>query len=289
MNYRETLTGRDNPLAAAVLFLVHSNLVISTSATGIAVSTMVLVGLPIRPVPLFIVFAVTMFVYSFNRIADFAEDKQNVPDRAAFVSRYGKALLAIGILLYLVAGAFVAVQGVPGAPALALPLVIALLYSNLGLKRILLVKNLLVGIAWGLIPTGVGVYYGVFPDFEIVFFAGFTTAILTTAAVVFDIKDIEGDTAEGITTVPILVGPAWTRRLAAGAATLLGMLVAVLVLTDVLGAPSIALVGYTAYVAGYSLVATREKGPLFYGFVIDSEQTWLALVLLASEYLFPLL
>jgi 4-hydroxybenzoate polyprenyltransferase len=287
MNYRELSTGRDSPLAAAVLFLVHSNLVISTSAAGIAVATMVLVGLPIRPIPLFIVFAVTMFVYSFNRITDFAEDQQNVPDRAAFVSRYGKALLAIGVLLYLAAGAFVAVQGVPGAPALALPLVIALLYSNLGLKRILLVKNLLVGIAWGLIPTGVGVYYGIFPDFEIVFFAGFTTAILTIAAVVFDIKDIEGDSAEGITTVPILVGPVWTRRLAAGAATLLGALVAVLVFAGVLATPYVVLVGYTTYVAGYSLVATRDKGPLFYGFVIDSEQTWLAIVLLAYEFLLP--
>lgn len=289
MIQENTSPGTDSPLARAVLFLVHSNLLISLAATGMAVATMILVDLPIRPIPLFIVFAVTLFVYSFNRIADLAEDKQNVPDRAAFVATYGKPLLAVGIVLYAVAAGFVALQGVPGAPALGLPLLIAWLYSSVGLKRILLVKNLLVGVAWGLIPTGVGVYYGAFPDAEILFFAGFTTAILTVAAVVFDIKDIEGDRAEGIRTVPILVGPTWTRRLAASAASLLGILVAVLVLTGLLSPIYVALVGYTGYVTGYSLFATRDRGPLFYGFVIDSEQIWFALALLCYEFLPPLL
>ncbi|PSP43058.1 prenyltransferase [Halobacteriales archaeon QH_2_66_30] len=289
MSHFEQSTRTDNPLAQALLFLVHSNLLISTAATSIAVATMVLVDLPVRPVPLFIVFAVTMFVYSFNRLADFAEDRQNVPDRAAFVSRYGKVLLAAGIVMYLAAGAFVAFRGVPGAPALALPLVIALLYSTVGLKRILLVKNLLVGIAWGLIPTGVGVYYGQFPDAEILFVAGFVTAILTIAAVVFDIKDIEGDSEEGIQTVPVLVGPAWTRRLAAAAAALLGATVAGVVAADVFDPIYAVLTGYAGYVAGYSLFATRERGPLFYGFVIDSEQIWFALALIAIEYVLPAL
>lgn len=289
MIQENTSTGTHSPLARAVLFLVHSNLLISVAATGIAVATMILVAFPIRPVPLFIVFAVTLFVYSFNRIADLAEDKRNVPDRAAFVSRYGKPLLAVGIVLYAAAAVFVALQGVPGAPALGLPLLIAWLYSSVGLKRILLVKNLLVGVAWGLIPTGVGVYYGVFPDAEILFLTGFTTAVLTIAAAVFDIKDIEGDRAEGIRTVPIVVGPAWTRRLAAGAASLLGIVVVGTVLAGVLPPRYLALAGYTGYVAGYSLVATRERGPLFYGFVIDSEQIWLAIALLCYEFLPPLL
>jgi len=285
---QHTSSRTDSVPARTVLFLVHSNLLISFAATGIAVATVLLVGLMLRPVPLFIVFAVTMFVYSFNRIADFAEDKQNVPSRATFISRYGKPLLGLGIGLYAVAVGFVALQGVPAAPALGLPLVVALLYSTVGLKRILLVKNLLVGISWGLIPTGVGVYYGVFPNTEILFLAGFTTAILTIAAVVFDIKDIQGDQAEGIRTVPIIVGPSWTRRLAAGATLLLGVLVAVLVTTGVLPQRYAVLLGYSGYVFTYSLFATRERSPLFYGFVIDSEQIWLALVLVAAD-LFGLL
>ena len=285
MIQENTSPGTDNPLARAVLFLVHSNLLISFAATGMAVATMVLADLRIRPVPLFIVFAVTLFVYSFNRIVDVAEDKRNVPDRAAFVSRYGRPLLAVGDVLYAAAAVFVALQGVPGGPALGLPLVIAWLYSTVGLKRILLVKNLLVGLSWGLIPTGVGVYYGVFPDAKLLFFAGFTTTVLTIAAAVFDIKDIEGDRAEDIRTVPIVVGLAWTRRLAAGAASLLGVVVVGTVLAGFLPPLYLVLVGYTGYVAGYSLVATRERGPLFYGFVIDSEQIWLALALLCYEFL----
>jgi len=277
----------DNTLAQAARFLVHSNLLISFSATGIAVATIILVGLPLDPIPLFIVFAVTMFVYSFNRIADFAEDKQNVPDRASFVSQYGKGLLAIGILLYVVAIVFAVVRGIPAAPAIGLPLAIALLYSTVGLKRILLVKNLLVGISWGLIPTGVGVYYGRFPDPEITFLAAFTTAILTVAAMVFDIKDIEGDSAEGIQTVPIVLSPASTRRFAVGAAVVLGLLIARLVLGGRLPMRYLVLVPYAGYVGGYSLFATRERGPLFYGFVIDIEHTLLALALLGYRFFWP--
>jgi len=280
---QHTSSGTDSVPVRVILFLVHSNLLISVAATGVAVATVILVGLPLRPVPLFIVFAVTMFVYSFNRIADFAEDKRNVPTRATFISQYGKPLLAFGIVLYAVAAVFVTLRGVPAAPALGLPLVVALLYSTVGLKRILLVKNLMVGVSWGLIPTGVGVYYDVFPDAEILFLAGFTTAILTIAAVVFDIKDIEGDREEGIQTVPILVGPGWTRRLAAGATLLLGVVVVALVVMGALPGRYAVLLGYTGYVFTYSLFATRDRTPLFYGFVIDSEHIWLALVLLVAE------
>jgi 4-hydroxybenzoate polyprenyltransferase len=280
---QHTSSGTDSVPVRVILFLVHSNLLISVAATGVAVATVILVGLPLRPVPLFIVFAVTMFVYSFNRIADFAEDKQNVPTRATFISQYGKPLLAFGIVLYAVAAVFVTLRGVPAAPALGLPRVVALLYSTVGLKRILLVKNLMVGGSGGLIPTGVGVYYDVFPDAEILFLAGFTTAILTIAAVVFDIKDIEGDREEGIQTVPILVDPGWTRRLAAGATLLLGVVVVALVVVGALPGRYAVLLGYTGYVFTYSLFATRDRTPLFYGFVIDSEHIWLALVLLVAE------
>jgi 4-hydroxybenzoate polyprenyltransferase len=273
----------DSVLLLAVLYLVHSNLLISLSATGVAVSTMVLVGLAIDPVALFIVFAVTLFVYSFNRITDLAEDRQNVPSRTAFVSRYGRRLLAVGVVLYLVAIGAALALSLPGVPALAAPLAVAVLYSTVGLKRVLLVKNLMVGVSWGAIPIGVGVYYGELGSTEVLVLAGFFTTMLTIAAAVFDIKDIEGDREAGITTVPIVVGPAWTRRLAAGATAVVAACVATLLLTGVLPARYGVLLGFTAYVCGYSLVATRDRGPLFYGFVIDGEHLFLALALLGYQ------
>jgi len=268
----------------AVLALVHTNLFISLAAASVAVSTAVLVGLPLDPLPVFIVFAVTLFVYSFNRLADRAEDERNVPRRAAFVDRYGKTLLGVGIALYLAAGVAAVLREVPGAPAMGLPLAVALLYSVVGLKQVLLVKNLLVGIAWGLIPLGVGVYYGRLTAGGILFMAGFVTVMLTIAAVVFDIKDIEGDRSEGIRTVPIVVGPDRTRRLTAGATTLVGTFVGALVLTGRLPTQYTLLLPFVLYVLGYCLFATEDRGPLFYGFVVDGEHVFLGALVLAVEF-----
>jgi 4-hydroxybenzoate polyprenyltransferase len=268
-----------------VLAFVHSNLLISLSATGVAVSTTVLAGLSLAPLPLAIVFAVTLFVYSFNRLADRSEDARNLPGRAAFVRRYGRGLLAVGAVLYLAAFAVALHRGVTAAPALALPAVVAVLYSVVGLKRLLLVKNLLVGLSWGLIPLGVGVYYDVLWTVDILFMFAFVTAVLTIAAAVFDIKDIEGDRAEGIQTVPVVLGVDRTRHLAAAASLAVGLVVAGLLVSGVLDPIYAVLLGFVAYVAGYSLLARRDRTPLFYGFVIDIEHVLLALVLLAVAWI----
>jgi 4-hydroxybenzoate polyprenyltransferase len=270
-------------IAASIRALVHSNVFISLSATSIALSTVLLADLAVDPVPLFIVFAVTMFVYSFNRLTDFAEDKRNIPGRASFVRRYGKPLLAVGVVLYLLAAAVAVLEGIPGAPAMVIPLAVAVLYSVVGLKRVLLVKNLLVGLSWGLIPLGIGVYYGVLWTTDVVFMAGFVTTMLTIAAAVFDIKDIEGDSAAGISTLPVRYSPAFTRRVAAGATVLVSLAVVALVAAGVLDRAYLLLLVFTGYVVGYSLVATADRGPLFYGFVVDGEHILLALLLLAAE------
>jgi 4-hydroxybenzoate polyprenyltransferase len=282
---REWRAGPRRLLTAVVLAFVHSNLLISLSATGVAVSTTVLAGLSLAPLPLAIVFAVTLFVYSFNRLADRSEDARNLPGRAAFVRRYGRGLLAVGAVLYLAAFAVALYRGVTAAPALALPAVVAVLYSVVGLKRVLLVKNLLVGLSWGLIPLGVGVYYDVLWTVDILFMFAFVTAVLTIAAAVFDIKDIEGDRAEGIQTVPVVLGVDRTRHLAAAASLAVGLVVAGLLVSGVLDAIYAVLLGFVAYVAGYSLLARRDRTPLFYGFVIDIEHVLLALVLLAVAWI----
>ena len=277
-----------NPLKRVLLYLVHSNVFISVAATSVAVTTVVLAGLSLEFLPLFVVFAVTLFVYSFNRLTDLAEDQQNVPGRADFVQRYGGLLLVLGTILYLGATVVVFLEGVPGAPAMLLPLAVAVLYSVVGVKRILLLKNLLVGLAWGLIPLGVGVYYGVLLSTDILFMFAFITAMLTIAASVFDIKDIEGDRAEGIRTVPLALGPRRTRLLSAGATVVVSLAPVALVALGVLQPRYLLLLAFTGYVFGYCLFATEERTTLFYGFVIDGEHIFLAAVVLAVDALFGL-
>lgn len=265
----------------AVGLLVHSNLFVSVSATSVAVTTVLLTDLPLEPLPLFIVFAATLFVYSFNRITDIAEDEENVPSRARFTRRYGKTLLAVGVTLYVAAFAVALAIGVRGAPFLALPLIVGIVYSVYA-KRLLLVKNLVVGAAWGAIPLGVGVYYGAVSS-EILYLAVFFGVEITAAAALFDIKDIEGDRREGIRTVPNVHGPRATRLAALGVVA--ALVPAVFVASHVFGAEYLVLLGFLGYVAGYVPFARRDRGPLFYGFVIDGEHVFLAALVAAVEVL----
>ncbi|MCQ4331911.1 UbiA family prenyltransferase [Natronomonas sp. F2-12] len=266
-------------------FLVHSNLFISVAATGVALSTTLLAGHSPEFLPLFIVFAATLFVYSLNRLTDIEEDVRNVPSRAAFIGRYGRLFFLAGVSLYLLAvgGAFV--LGLPGAPFLVLPVVVAALYSLFRVKQLLLVKNLIVGLSWGIIPLGVGFYYGaVFVPGILVPF-GFFSVMLTVAAAVFDIKDIEGDRAGGIRTVPIVFGPKATRVGALAVTVAAGVGLVGLVAVGVVPRRFLVLLGFLAYVAAYIPFATEDRGPLFYGFVIDGEHVFLTLLVLATEAL----
>ena len=271
-----------NALEAALALLVHSNLFISLAATSVALSTTLLVGLDPEPVPLFIVFSATLFVYSLNRITDIEEDRENVPGRAAFTERYGRELLAAGVALYLLAVGVGVALGLPGAPFLALPAVAAACYSLFRVKRLLLVKNLIVGVSWGIVPLGVGVYYRIGVTTPVLVMSVVVTVMLTVAAAIFDIKDIEGDRAEGIRTAPIVFGPGATRRGALFVTVAVAVAVVGAVAGGIVPGRFLLLVGFLAYVAAYVPFATRDRGALFYGFVVDGEHVFLAALVVGA-------
>ena len=269
---------------AALRLLVHSNVFVSLSTTCVAVTTILLAGLPVEPLPLFVVFAATMFVYTLNRFTDIEEDERNVPDRAAFTRQYGRPWLTLGVGMYVVAVGIAIVQGVRGAVFLLAPLIAIAVYSVLGIKRILLVKNLVVGGCWGVIPLGVGVYYGVLFTVEIVFLFAFVAAMITIDAAIFDVKDIEGDRAEGIRTVPNVFGLETLQK--GGALATVGVAAAVVAGVAAAAIPTefLVLLVLNAYVLAYVPFAAADRGPLYYGFVVDGEYVFLAAVVLLFDY-----
>jgi 4-hydroxybenzoate polyprenyltransferase len=268
---------------AACQFAVHSNLFISLAAASVVVTTTVLAGLPLEALPFFIVFAAAMFVYTLNRFTDIEEDRENVPRRAAFVERYGLFWLALGVCLYAGAIAIAFALGVPGAGYLLLPLIVILLYT-FGVKRIFLVKNLFVGFAWALIPLGVGMYYQQLWTLEIVFLGLYIGAMITIAAAVFDIKDIDGDREQGISTVPTAFGPRWTRIAAQVANVAVAAILVTLIALGVLEIRFLVLLAFHGYVGCYIPFAGRDRGPLFYGGIVDGEHVFLAALILALEW-----
>ncbi|MFA9424655.1 UbiA family prenyltransferase [Natronorubrum sp. A-ect3] len=265
--------------------LVHSNLFISLATMSVLVTTVLLADLPLEPLPVFIVFAATLFVYTINRFTDLEEDETNVPERAAFTRRYGWVLLVLGVGLYIAAIVVAITLGLEGAIYLLLPLVVALLYSVGGVKQLFLVKNLVVGFAWGAIPLGAGYYYSQLWTLEILVITAYVTAMITIAAVIFDIKDIKGDREEGIATVPNRLGPAATRYYSQVANVVVAVAVVALVVATPLSTSFYSLLAMNAYVACYIPFATPERGPLYYGFVVDGEHVFLAAVIVTLEWL----
>lgn len=273
------------PATAVVRALVHGSVWISLGAASVAVSTALLAGFPLEFGPPFLAFSVTLFVYSFDRVADRDADERTVPRRAAFVRSYGRAIALAGVALYLLAACLAVALELPAVQAMALPPLVAVLYTSAGLKRVFLVKNLLVGAAWGLVPLGVGAYYGAPARVEVVAFAGFIAAMLTIAAAIFDVKDVAGDAERGIRTLPTEFGPRVTRRIAAAATVAVAAVVVALVVGGALPRRFLAVLPFSVYVLCYSVVATPDRGPLFYGFLVDGEHLFLAAVLLATELL----
>ncbi|TMT86626.1 prenyltransferase [Haloterrigena sp. H1] len=278
-------SGWVSSITTVLRFLVHSNLFISLATLSVVVTTAVLADLPLEALPLFIVFAATMFVYTVNRFTDLEEDEQNVPDRAAFTKRYGRVWLAAGIVLYVAAIGIAVALGLSGAAYLLLPLAVALLYSVGGVKQIFLVKNLFVGLAWGALPLGVGYYYGSVGSLSILFMFAYVTVMITIAAVIFDVKDIEGDREEDIPTVPNQFGPHATRVWSLVATIAVATVVVALVVTGAIPRRFLAVLAMNAYVCAYIPFATPDRGPLYYGFVVDGEHVFLAAVVLALEWL----
>lgn len=270
-------------LARRVLLgLVHGNVWISIGAASLAVSSMKLAGLPLDPLPVLLVFGATMVVYGVNRFTDLSVDAHNVPSRAAFTRRYGAFLFIGGLTWYLATMGVAVATGVPWAEYLWLPPLVGGLYSTRTVQQWLVAKNVLVGLGWACVPIGVGIYYDAIWIPEILVVALVTAVVLTVAAMVFDVKDIPGDRAAGVRTVATECGPAWVHRIAV--ATCLVVAVAVLGALEVgfLPARFLALLVFPGYVAGYSRFATTDRSPLFYGFVVDGEHLFLALVVLAT-------
>lgn len=267
-------------LAAFARRAVHANLVVALAATSVAATTAVLVDAPLDPLALLVVFAATLFVYSADRVTDVDADAANLPERAAFARRHGRRLLAGSTLLYAATVAFAAVRGVRCAEFLALPVVAVAVYSGLRAKRVFLAKNLLVGAAWAAVPLGVGAHTRRLGDPQVWGVAAWVGAVITVAAVVFDVKDVPGDRAAGIDTIPVRYGPAAARRVAGVANAALALGVLALVATQVLPARFLVVLAVHAYVAAYVPFATPDRTALFYGLVVDGEHVVLAALVL---------
>lgn len=174
----------------------------------------------VKPILLCAMFFVIYSVYSLNRVTDQEEDAVNMPERSALVQGNEKLLMILAVVSYIVAVFLGWLESPFAAFVLLVPIVSGIAYSKdvlsiIGiprLKDIFFVKSFVVAFSWAacgaLLPAlyleNLFKLWFIFPFFFIKMFIN---------TVLFDVRDVEGDTLNGVNTVPVVIGVSGTRRL----------------------------------------------------------------------------
>ncbi len=161
------------------------------------------------------VFFTTFSTYSINKITDKEEDAINLPDRTRFVTQHTQKIKAAAFGTCFAAIILASSRGFYALLAVMLPIVIGVLYSvgisGFRLKNVKVLKTVVVTTTWALTATIVPMVVLQRGIFEILLVFWFFFVKIFVNAILFDMRDIEGDTAKGVVTIPALLGGSKTR------------------------------------------------------------------------------
>jgi len=203
--------------------LVYSSAYLVFIAGVEVVTAMIALSLPLSPAPL-VIALLTFAVYVGDRIADAEVDAATSPERAAFVTRY-RRLFSIGTAAAYGLAVALAILGGPTALAIALiPGAFWILYASdwlpsLGryfsrLKEILVVNSAVVALAWAVCVVCLPLAYAnhaFTPTAAVVFGYFFLDTFVNTE--IPNLRDREGDAANGVSTLPVVFGVRRTRHI----------------------------------------------------------------------------
>ncbi|MFZ3060518.1 MAG: UbiA family prenyltransferase [Candidatus Methanoperedens sp.] len=137
-------------------------------------------------------------------------------ERAGFIERHKKILTYVTVASYIIA-IYLSFSNSLALFAVLFPQFIGIIYSikisNFRLKDITGVKNIVVALSWAVVGTFLPLENNRRNLIQIllIFYLFFTKLFINT--VLFDVRDIEGDGANGVITVPVLLGIEKTRIL----------------------------------------------------------------------------
>ena len=219
-----------NPVQPACRIIAHlvvySSLYTAAMMAAMVYLSCLLQGLPFDPVATAILALVVFGVYNLNRKTDEGEDAVNHTERYSFTKRYETILFRSAIFAFILAFCLSALQGFGSLLITTIPLVAGIVYSvplfpaRFGfrrLKEVPFMKSLIVAFSWtlpaALLPIcHAGLSAGTATGIVGVFFLVQTF----TNTVVYDIRDVEGDAASGVRTIPTILGARKTLLLLTG-------------------------------------------------------------------------
>ena len=206
--------------------LVYSTLYLVFVAMVEVATVHVILSVPWNPAPV-VVGLVTFSVYAGDRIADADTDELSNPEQSGFVVRHKRVLSVLTALSY---GLAVAIAVTGGPVALAITLVPGgfwILYASdwlpdasafaSRLKEKLVVGSGIVSLAWALSVVVLPLAFADAPFTPLagVLFVYFLVDTFVTTEII-NVRDVDGDAAIGVDTLPVVFGVDRTRRILYG-------------------------------------------------------------------------
>jgi 4-hydroxybenzoate polyprenyltransferase len=243
------------------IYMVFGNLCISSfwiafvSAFG-PVMLCKIAKLPLSPVASLIVFLVTFGVYAFDKVSGSKEDLQNNPRRANLAKYPIKQLAALS---YGAAILIVAITDIWKLPCVLIVGLAGLLYTvkiwGVRPKDVLGIKNLLVASSTAICYAGLVSHK--------LWLYELTFLLIFIDTTIFDLRDMIGDRAAGVRTLPVVLGRAPTMLILAAVDLLIYVL-----------SPIVSIIG-----AFLLLYFRKERDILCYDFLVDAWMMWVVLAL----------
>ena len=200
-------------------FLILNSLFISSVGFSLTYFSFLLFNIIPNFNLIFAMFFVILSIYNLNKLTDKCEDLVNLPERKNYVLGNEKTIIIVVILSYFIALLLGLSVNILAAIVLMFPLFAGILYSiNLfskipRLKNITGAKNVTAALSWTIEIIALPLtclYKGTLITILVSFFIFIN---LLVNAIIFDIRDIEGDRANNIKTIPVAIGRSKTRKM----------------------------------------------------------------------------
>ncbi len=197
-------------------YIVRSGSILAASSGAIVLANTIVFGAQIDFMIILLAFMLTFSSYHINRIAELEQDGISHPQRTTFIRKHRLldflAILAAAISLYI---AFT--RNINTFIFAILPPVVVMLYSFKilrvrRLKDILIIKNVIVAASWALGMFLTASYFELPFTPAVYAMAIFFFLRFFVNTIVFDIRDIVGDTMNRVKTIPIHFGELTTRN-----------------------------------------------------------------------------
>lgn len=193
--------------------LIYSNIYLSLGAAVVAVLAAFMLGMPLNFEIIFMPFSACFLIYNMNRMTDMEEDQVNVPERVDFFKKYGLIFVFIAALLYGFGLAIAYNRNIETFAVAIAMMVAAVLYSIFRLKKYFVVKNIIVGLTWGLSSLVIIAYFSLWNSLLAWSLYAFISMEFVINTIIFDIKDVNGDKKNKIMTIPVKAGIPKTKKI----------------------------------------------------------------------------